>query len=619
MKTHWLRLRSFGNRLYAALLVILVPLAIVAPLVGAWEDYQRNRSPAWLPIGIEIWQSPSGVGVQTPLSREARASGLRAGDRILAIDGRAVPPSDPASAVRPWLKAKGEAEPVRLTVQTGRGAPREVSLTKRTRHITEPFEAAGVSWTVAITLPVLAGLLPSLFLVPAALLLLRRRGELVPGLLAVALLLISASTWGDVFWRVLGLPLLGARLSSLGWSFLLLAMLLFPRGRLEPRWTRWIAGAMLIWAVLDVSVELPGAVVQWVTLLLMGAALVALATRYRRLESGMERQQLRWAFLGFVFGACCFFAVTVLRSAGGADTQHLSVTIWLNLLVPLIGSAGACIFVGGLIVSLLRYRLYDVDAAISRSAAVAVVTLALAAVYAASSELLENGMEARWGRDAGAWPGAFGAALAVLLFVPLNNRIQAWAERHFRKGLASLQRDLPECVSDMRETARTDELLHEVLARLTDGVRASRGAVLIGGRPAAASEIGGAEVRRWQDENPLDLGAVSLDCVPSDGLFPLRMKLRVKHGREEDPIGWILLGPRPDGSLHGKDERETLAELADPIARAVQIVLTREAQEAEAQRERSEMRDSLAQMALRLQKLERAIAQPSRRSRAAST
>jgi hypothetical protein len=41
-------------------------------------------------------------------------------------------------------------------------------------------------------------------------------------------------------------------------------------------------------------------------------------------------------------------------------------------------------------------------------------------------------------------------------------------------------------------------------------------------------------------------------------------------------IGALLVGPRPDGSAPGKDEREALAEIADPIARAVRIVRLRE-------------------------------------------
>ena len=41
-------------------------------------------------------------------------------------------------------------------------------------------------------------------------------------------------------------------------------------------------------------------------------------------------------------------------------------------------------------------------------------------------------------------------------------------------------------------------------------------------------------------------------------------------------VGWLLLGPRPDGSFYGKDEREALEEIADPIARAIAIVRQRE-------------------------------------------
>jgi hypothetical protein len=58
----------------------------------------------------------------------------------------------------------------------------------------------------------------------------------------------------------------------------------------------------------------------------------------------------------------------------------------------------------------------------------------------------------------------------------------------------------------------------------------------------------------------------------------MRMPLEADgHGR----VGWLLLGPRPDGSFYGKDEREALTEIADPVARAVEIVRAREARVAE--------------------------------------
>ena len=43
--------------------------------------------------------------------------------------------------------------------------------------------------------------------------------------------------------------------------------------------------------------------------------------------------------------------------------------------------------------------------------------------------------------------------------------------------------------------------------------------------------------------------------------------------------------PRPDGTLFGKDEREVLADLADPLARALAIAATRSADAAERKEE----------------------------------
>jgi hypothetical protein len=74
------------------------------------------------------------------------------------------------------------------------------------------------------------------------------------------------------------------------------------------------------------------------------------------------------------------------------------------------------------------------------------------------------------------------------------------------------------------------------------------------------------------------------------------------------PNGWILLGPRPDGSFYGKDEQEALSEIADPVARAVQIVLLREAREAEARRAADATREDMSAMSARISALEAALA-----------
>ena len=66
----------------------------------------------------------------------------------------------------------------------------------------------------------------------------------------------------------------------------------------------------------------------------------------------------------------------------------------------------------------------------------------------------------------------------------------------------------------------------------------------------------------------------------SDTLFPIRVPLVPSSG-DEEPIGYLLVGPRPDGSLPSRAEQNALAEVSEEIARAIRTVIKREAHEAE--------------------------------------
>jgi GAF domain-containing protein len=67
-------------------------------------------------------------------------------------------------------------------------------------------------------------------------------------------------------------------------------------------------------------------------------------------------------------------------------------------------------------------------------------------------------------------------------------------------------------------------------------------------------------------------------------LFPLRVRLSIESGDAPETIGWLLLGPRPDGSFFGKDEREAIEHVAGPVARAIHIAQLRERRDEQAER-----------------------------------
>jgi hypothetical protein len=226
---------------------------------------------------------------------------------------------------------------------------------------------------------------------------------------------------------------------------------------------------------------------------------------------------------------------------------------------------------------LLRYRLYDAEAVISRSATFALVTIFIGGVFAASNEAVKVFILGLYGPGAGQTPGIFAAAIATVLVSPAQERIQRWSEQRFQRNLVKLREELPDCLRELRECASMQELLEETLQRIESGVRTTRLAVLIGNTVAATRGITADTVADWSKSFDADACADAV-CSPGDPIFPIRVPLRPKTG-DGELAGWLLVGPRPDGSLLSKDEQRALVDISGPLTRAVRIVARREQRE----------------------------------------
>ena len=414
----------------------------------------------------------------------------------------------------------------------------------------------------------------------AVLLFLRRAREPVPALFSLSLLLIvggSANLWIGLEAPALQ-PIISLML-PLGWCGLLVSVLLFPSGRLEPRWTRWVLIPIALWTaaswVLDSGVAIyPQAYLDLSGVALFAVAIFAQVQRYRPLPVGPQRQQVRWAMFGF--GSAAFvYALDLMLVLWRAQSDDPTLVTWLTIIHPVLVLSGYLLLLGGLVISLLRFRLYDAEMVISRSAGFAVMTLALAATWAGAEQAIQVIFEDSFGQQK-ALSAGLAAALAAMLVTPIHQRVMKWAERVFQKALTDLRLRLPAMIGDLRETASADDLLATSLERIHVGVRASRGAVLLPGRrgwkTAAAQGTTPAAVAAWLRDDPL-VGHPPIQR--HDPVFPLRLPLEIRDGGTVETIGWLLLGPRPDGSFFQRDELETLRELTDPIARSVRIAVVR--------------------------------------------
>jgi predicted short-subunit dehydrogenase-like oxidoreductase (DUF2520 family) len=101
-------------------------------------------------------------------------------------------------------------------------------------------------------------------------------------------------------------------------------------------------------------------------------------------------------------------------------------------------------------------------------------------------------------------------------------------------------------------------------------------------------------------------------CEANDKLFPIRVPL-IPSSDDEAPLGFIVVGPRPDGSIPSKDEQRALAGVSEPVARGVRNVIKRQARE-------REVLDLISANARRIDELEAMLAAvPASRKRAPRT
>ena len=357
---------------------------------------------------------------------------------------------------------------------------------------------------------------------------------------------------------------------DLGNICLLAGILLFPHGQLKPR----IVIPFL--ALLPLLFVLGGDFYRLTFVIFMIAGVMTLLVRLRRMSQSAARQQIKWALLGFS-GYALFVSVALTCDMTKLTVGSFGTQITLEVLAGLtFGLAFLCLQLG-LLIALLRFRLYDAEVVIGRSVNIALITVGVAAVFAATADAVKQLVYNYYGNTNSEGPIIFAAALSTVLVNPIQEWITRWSENRFQKNLVILRDELPDTVRDLRETANLGELIDEILARIVKGVRTTHIAAIIDQGVFRVRGLAKDKVEEWQKQTPDWQDCHKDICHPRDKLFPIRVPL--VPGEGEDTLGYLLVGPRPDGSVISHDEQKAMKEVAEPIARAIRNVIRRVAYE----------------------------------------
>jgi hypothetical protein len=379
----------------------------------------------------------------------------------------------------------------------------------------------------------------------------KRQRDPVGALLSLALLCWTITSSFD-FSSNDPLPLALDRVRFLLFAF---ALLLFPDGEWRPSWSRHVAAASIAVTAIGL-LEAAGVLSTRLFLpLAIGcvlAAVAALLQCFRSAASEVQRQQMKWVALGLVSGI-----LLILSARAGAALSSRAPILALPALWEALFQTGIVAIALGFLISLLRYRLFDAETAISRSAAYAALTIAVLAIFAGTEATIENAGQTYLGMGLGNVSAGVAAAVAAALLNPLHDRISAWAEGHFQRDLVVLKSQLPSLLDDLAAFSTPAKLGEAALAHVCQAIHSTRAVLVIDGAVIAAVGLDG-------------------DRAASHGsgeLFPVRMELESTSGSKSRRL---LLGPRPDGSLHGKDDVEAVEEILPALRRALVATIARE-------------------------------------------
>jgi len=198
------------------------------------------------------------------------------------------------------------------------------------------------------------------------------------------------------------------------------------------------------------------------------AAVAVLWHSYRRAETPILRQQMKWVTRGATLAIVpftLFYAIPYLQ--GSSPTTLMKVSVLCLVFLPL--TFGYAIF---------RYRLMDVDLIFKRGMAYTLAAAAIAGVYFAvvglAAELVHTKLPS-------AGPAGLIAAIVVtaLLSDPLKNWFQEKLDRFFYRKRYDYRRTLIEFGRDLSSQMDVDRMLGSVVDRLSRTLLVARMAIFL--------------------------------------------------------------------------------------------------------------------------------------------
>jgi hypothetical protein len=273
-------------------------------------------------------------------------------------------------------------------------------------------------------------------------------------------------------------------LLGIGTALFLPIPFIFPTGRYEPRWVRRpaiviTAGYVLTVVFLLNTVMYPalsaGLTLAWAIL-----ALISMAYRFFRVSGPAERQQIKWVLLGisttFVSGLYYSSMSTLFPITQPSEARMVALLINLPIYAGCYG-----FFAFSILVSVLRYRLWDIDVLIRRTLQYTILTGLLALIYFGGVVLLQGILGPLTADENSPLVTVITTLGIAALFTPLRKRIQQVIDRRFFRKKYDAERSLAGFAAAARDEVDMDRLAEALLGMVDETMQPIRSSLWLGG------------------------------------------------------------------------------------------------------------------------------------------
>jgi hypothetical protein len=330
-----------------------------------------------------------------------------------------------------------------------------------------------------------------------------------------------------------------------------------------------------------------------------GSGVAAQIYRYRNVSDPLEKKQTRSVVFGMglaVAAAFFYYLVPVfLPQWMNSGALHLAFQT-LSMLLFSVFLILAPVF---LVIAVLRYQLWEVDALINRTLVYILLTGLIGLIYIVGVVVFQSVFRAATGQGSEIVIVVTTLVLAAV-FSPLRDRVQNFIDRRFYREKVDVRRVFTEFGRELRTLIDLSELEKTLVLRVADLLHIRYGAVFLkqpagGFELAAAHNLPGDPVPQLPSRPGIleRLTGGGIEYRPSASPFPLLVPLISPRAGGSNLVGILALGPRLSGEQYSREDQSLLLGLADQAGTAIRVAQLIEARRADAE-QRRQMEEQLA-------------------------